>query len=279
MTAKPLYQADGKKIYQADIEHALKKAGVKSGDTILVHSSLTAFGKLCPDNKESMDTYIDFLMNSIVNAMKKCVGTNGTILMPTFSWSFCKKRIFDVTKTPSEVGALTNYFRNLPGVSRSLHAIYSFAVLGRKRGFFMDVGKDSFGKDSIFDKINKIDGKIIFFGAPFHSATFVHYIEQQHGIPYRFIKSFGGIIKRDGNVYEDKFTFNVKYKRRPAIIDLSRTEKFLLGKRFMKEVKLGNGRVLSVGAADFYNSCYAQLDKNIYYFLKEKPKRRRSGYF
>lgn len=279
MKAKPLYQADGKKVYQADIEHALKKAGVKRGDTIIVHSALTAFGKFCPEREESMDAYIDFLMNSIVNAMKSSVGKGGTILMPTFSWSFCRQGVFDVSKTPSEVGALTNYFRNLSDVSRTLHGIYSFAVWGGKKDFFMEIGKDSFGKGSVFEKIHNINGKMMFFGAPFHSATFVHYIEQQHGVPYRFIKSFSGAIRGDGEVYGDKFTFNVKYKRRPAIIDLSGTEKFLLEKRLMKEVKLGNGRILSVGAADFYDSCYAQLDKNIHFFLKEKPKWRRDGFF
>ena len=261
---QPLYKYKDKKIYQADFVGALEKVGINKGDTIFVHSDVAVFGKPC-----TFDW--NFLLGSLTNAIKETVGKNGIIIMPAFSYSFCNNEDFDVENTKSIVGVLTEYFWKQLGVSRTTHPIFSVGIWGKNKERFLNVGKDCFDDNSIFGKFHRANGKIVFFGAPFQSLTFLHYIEQKHGIPYRYIKTFKGKIKKGNKIYDDECTYLVRYLDKNVVTDLSRLEKHLLNKGLMKEVKIGAGKILMIKADVLFKEGCKLLDKNIYFFLKEKP--------
>ena len=81
----------------------LKKARLKNTDTVMIHID-TAFAaqfiNIKPENK------INYLMEILTEYFKK-----GTIIIPTFSYSFTKKETFDPTNTKSEVGIFSEIFR------------------------------------------------------------------------------------------------------------------------------------------------------------------------
>jgi len=84
-----LYRHEGETIAEEDITDAMEKVGCRQGDVIFVHADVGVFGKLlCLDRK-------DFL-GSICDAIKKSVGAAGTVIMPTFTYSFCKNELFDI---------------------------------------------------------------------------------------------------------------------------------------------------------------------------------------
>ena len=65
------------------------------------------------------------------------IGPKGTLVFPTFSIDKTmentlnnKKYIFNPNTTPSTVGKITEVFRTLPDVKRSLHPTHSVAALG-----------------------------------------------------------------------------------------------------------------------------------------------------
>ena len=140
---KPLYEANEQYIYQADIAKALRSCGVKKGDVIFVHSDISAFGKL-----SMLDAA--FLLKSLLDSLKESVGTNGTIIMPTFTYSFTENKPYDIANSKSKVGVLTEYFRKQPDVGRTAHADHSVAVWGRRKDELLKIGKDTFDNDSIF---------------------------------------------------------------------------------------------------------------------------------
>ncbi|WP_089503411.1 AAC(3) family N-acetyltransferase [Campylobacter pinnipediorum] len=49
-------------------------------------------------------------------------------MMPTFTYSFCDRDIYDKEKSKSKVGILGEFFRKLKGVYRTDDPIFSFAV-------------------------------------------------------------------------------------------------------------------------------------------------------
>ena len=57
-----------------DIKSALKKAGVRKGQAIMVHTSLSSLGYVCGGAQ------------SVIEALLESVGGEGTIMMPTQSW-------------------------------------------------------------------------------------------------------------------------------------------------------------------------------------------------
>ncbi len=263
--ASPLYQTKDRQIFPTDFVDALKAIGIQRGDTIFVHSDILTFGKLRIFER-------DILLKTLLDAFKESVGIDGTIVMPTFSYSFCKKEIYDIENTKSTVGALTEYFRKQPDVSRTAHPIFSVAIWGRQRKDLLDIGKDSFDESSVFGKLRRMGGKFVFFGAPFDSCTYIHYIEQLHGVPYRHIKTFRGKIRNRSGEYEDEYTYFVRGLDEEIVLDLPKVEKYLLEKSLMKATRLGYGRILMVESEILFKDGCRLLDQDIYFFLKKRPK-------
>lgn len=259
----PLYKTEYNNIYYGDFIKALNHLGIKEKDILFIHSDISKFGKLaCKDKKFVLDTLLDIFKDSI--------GSEGTVLMPTFSYSFCNNEIFDVENTRGAVGILNEYFRKLKDTVRTNHPIFSTAISGNRKENFLDISKDSFGENSIFDKIRKVNGKIMFFGADFHSCTYLHYIEQMHKIPYRYMKTFKGKINNYGDIYDDECTFLVRYLDKNVVLDTRRLEKYLLENGLMKKAKVGYGQILVIDAQVLYEEGIKLLDEDIYYFLKEE---------
>ena len=189
MASNILYYADSAPVTQKDIENALADAGIKKGDTIMVHSDIGSFGKLGTLDRE-------FLLQSLVKSLKNTIGPDGTIIMPTFTYSFNKHEPYDIKNTKSTVGTLTEYFRKQKDVSRTAHPTHSAAIWGKHKKELLNIGKGTFDKSSIFGKFHQMNGKFVSFGVPLHmSCTFIHYIEHIHKVPYRYIKKIKGKIK------------------------------------------------------------------------------------
>ena len=262
---QPLYEVDNKKIYYSDFIDAFRNIGIKNGDVIFVHSDISVFGKLCTFNR-------NLLLKTLIDTIKESVGEEGTVIMPTFTYSFCNDEPYDITNSKSTVGVLTEYFRKQPDVSRTIHPIFSVAIWGKHKSGLLDISKNSFGRGSIFEKLHKMKGKIVFLGAEFQTCTFVHYIEKIHGIPHRYVKKFKGKIRNGKIEYEGEYDYFVRYLDRNINTHLLRFEKYLLDKGLIKKVKLGNGTILMVESGVLFKEGYNLLDQDIYFFLKDKPK-------
>ena len=52
----------------------------------------------------------------------------GDLIFPTFNYDFPKSKVFDVEKTDSQAGSLTNYVRFLGDYYRTTTPVYSFAI-------------------------------------------------------------------------------------------------------------------------------------------------------
>ncbi len=109
----------------SDFTRALTELKICPGDIVCVHSQIFSLG--CPFiSKEN-------LLELLTEILQQMVGKNGTLIMPAFSYSFCKKELFDVQNTPSDVGVLTEFFRKQKNVKRTAHPIFSFSVWGEKQ--------------------------------------------------------------------------------------------------------------------------------------------------
>jgi aminoglycoside 3-N-acetyltransferase len=260
----PLFKANQRNISAHDFENAIKSLGIQKGDILFVHSDLSVFGKLLLFKRSQ-------LLETILQVFKTCVGSKGSIVMPTFSFSFCKNEVFDVDQSRSTDGVLTEYFRKQPDVQRTIQPIHSCAVFGHHQEDLLNIGKDSFGEKSIFGNLLKLKGKIVYFGATFLSSTFNHHIEQMHGIPYRYIKNFKGTIVNGNKRYDDDYTFNVRYIDKNVNDYPSRFGRFLLDNNLMKKMHIGDGTISAIDSEILFQEGWKKLDQDIFYFLKDKP--------
>ena len=171
--------------------------GVSHGDLLLIHSDIRLLGM------------VENGLAGILTALRTAVGDEGTLVMPTFTFSFCRGEVFDVQRTPSGTGVLTEALRTKPDAFRSVHANHSFAAIGlRAREVLTMTDKSSFGPGSVFRNFLRKKAKILLIGTFVNS--FVHFVEQKVGVEYRYNKDFHGIVCDKGREYEDTFTMYVR---------------------------------------------------------------------
>ena len=266
MNAAWLFEHSGKRIGVRDFERALKRLPIKKGDTLFVHAGLRAFGELAPGYTKAG------LCRPLIKTLKKSIGKSGTLVMPTYTYVFCKRRVFDIKKTPSEVGALGEFFRKEKGVVRSEHPIFSVAAQGPGAKRMTDVDMDSFGPNSSLARLCDDRGVVLFFGgAPFSTGTLYHLLEQERGVPYRFMKKFPGVIVRGTKKYKAEATFFVRRLRQRVENDVSGLEQVLRKKGMLREAPVGASRLMAVRAKDFCREGMRLLERDIY-ALAEKSR-------
>lgn len=150
---------------------------------VVVHSSLGILGNI-PD-----------LQNTILAALFRALPAHCTLALPTFTFSFCQTGIFDVQNTPSEVGMLGETFRKMPGVVRTQHPIYSFAVRGPLISNFLKCqGKTCWGEGSVFELMEVKNADLVMLGCGWEYCTLFHRLEELRRVSYRYKKHFVGQI-------------------------------------------------------------------------------------
>lgn len=175
---------------------ACHSLGVKKGDLLYISSDITMLmyrvGKAYQIKSKSEKT--EFL-NRFVDTLKDLVGEEGTLLIPMFTWSFCKGITFDVKKTPGEVGALGNWIlENRDDFRRTQHPLYSFMVSGKDADLLCEMTNEiAWGEDSPFGYLHHHHGKNLLLNVSLERCfTFTHYVEQCLKVPYRYLKEFAG---------------------------------------------------------------------------------------
>jgi amino acid adenylation domain-containing protein len=163
--------------YQPDqLKEKLRRIGLAEADTVLMHSAFNAFNGFSAGPKQ----IIDCILNVIGNA-----GNLVMVSMPytgaTVEYLKANQR-FDVVKTESSMGIITEIFRRRKDVLRSLSPAHPVLACGPDAQWIVSDHEKtpySCGKGSPFGKIVKLDAKAFFFDVPFRTTTFFHYLEDR----------------------------------------------------------------------------------------------------
>lgn len=168
----------------AELAGHLKQIG--RGDIVYVVSDVLELAKQAREHGERFDRDV------FLNSLQEKVGKEGTLLIPTFNWDFCKGIAFDYYSTPCRTGALGTAALKRDDFVRTKHPIYSFAVWGKdQKELFEQDEANSFGEKSIFDYMYRKDAKALVVGLDaMDGLTFMHHVEQMVGVPFRFEKTF-----------------------------------------------------------------------------------------
>jgi len=180
---------------------------ISQGDILYICSDILGIAKTCRDHGESFDCA------KFIKTLQEAVGETGTLMFPTFNWDFCKGIPYNYTQTRGKTGSLGNAALTMPGFKRTLHPLYSFAVWGKDQDYLVQQNPVSaFGNDTPFAYMLEKQAKAFSIGiSPLQGNTFIHYIEQSIGVPYRYHKPFtADYIDEAGNVFEKSCTMYVR---------------------------------------------------------------------
>jgi aminoglycoside 3-N-acetyltransferase len=160
----------------------LKKIGLASGDSVLVHSSLSKIG------------FVPGGAATVIDALFEAVGAEGTLLFPTFPAKGKNKThleehpFFDIVNTPSQMGSITEYFRKLPNVYRSFHPTDPVSAKGPLAEYYTSTHYNQltpYNEYSPFRKLCDKKGKILMMGTTLNGAcTNLHTLEDAVNFRY-----------------------------------------------------------------------------------------------
>jgi aminoglycoside 3-N-acetyltransferase len=239
--------------------------GVKEGDTLLVHSSYKSFGE------------VDGGPETVVRALEAALGTDedGTLIMPTFNFDFNKGVPWDVRKTRSKMGALTEIVRMDKRAKRVFHPFYSFAILGKHAEMLGSLRyKSAYERNSVFGKLRDLDGKIMVIGLSYNnSMTFFHHIEQMEGVDYRFLKQFTGeVTDENGNTYTDTFEMLVRDMDNGVMTMVDPMGALMEEHGVIKSAKIGDADVKLMKANEVYEFTAREMKRDpfLLYYVEKK---------
>ncbi len=187
----------------------LGRLGVRPGQVLLVHASLSSLGWVCGGPV------------AVIHALEKVLGPDGTLMMPVFTgeysdpgqwcnppvpeswWETIREKMpsFDSGLTPSrEMGIVAETFRKRDGVLRSGHPQSSFAARGPAakelvEGHGFDYG---LGENSPLARLYDLDGAVLLLGVYFEKNTSLHLAEYRADFPGRTEDVDGAPVTVDG---------------------------------------------------------------------------------
>jgi aminoglycoside 3-N-acetyltransferase len=248
-----------------EIVESLREVGLREGDGVFLHSSLSRFGE------------IEGGSGTVIEALDEVLGRSGLIAMPAFPLVggaleyLSTDPVFDVRSTPSTMGALTERFRTSPGVVRSLHPTHSVAARGPGAEELVAGHADSatpFGEGTPFARMIEREMLQLWFGVGLRIFTLYHAFEclRPGGFPIEVFyerRIDARVIDEEGRertvstLVHDPVTGGRKDETREAIRD------HLLATGVLRTSRLGRGEVMAARMPELMGELETLLDRGI----------------
>jgi len=248
-----------------DIKKGLKKLGLRRGDVVLVHSSLSSFG------------YVVGGANTVINALLETVGHKGTVVVPTLTGSeklsANNPPVFDPESTPCWTGKIPETFRKRKEAIRSLHPTHSVAAIGAIAKELLRDHEKSItpcAENSPYGKLAKLDDSyIIFMGVTLDCCTMFHHVEEVANVSYHMQKEFvEAKIIENGKIKKVKIKIHAYGTSR----NFTCMEPKFIKTGIMRIGTIGNSTVRLVKTKDMVNLTLKALKRNPKILLANEEK-------
>jgi len=247
------------------IKNELKEYISKNGNShILIHSDILFGFKIKFENQSQ------FIAQHYNELHETCQSLD--ILMPSFNYDFCKGKPYNVKNDESQVGSLSEYFRQNISSWRSSTPVFNFSGTGINPSPNLVKDIDPFDDNSLFGFLNKKKGLLMHYGSGFHSTTLIHYVERiSHKLIYRYNKEFSGIIN-DGKNHEANLIYHVRPKDFALDYDWTKLESDLLNEKLLNKFKEGRTQILIAKIDDIVNFWLGKIADDPFYLLDANTK-------
>ena len=250
----------------------MRSVGLKRGDTV--------FFQICADTlgqAEACHTTAQ-LCEMLWGALQEVLGADGTLLVPTYTFSFCRQEIFDVAESPTIWGEwntfpeFPEYIRRLPGATRSMDPIFSTAGIGpRAAELLTRLPHICLGADCVHDRLWRAGGKICILGVGLYESIFRHHMEALTRVPWRFDKLFTGKVRENGKLRKEGWIYNVRILAKNADPAGESLEALARESGMCRAAPVGRGEILAVQAGEFRDLIVKEFAKDPWSSAKGPP--------
>jgi aminoglycoside 3-N-acetyltransferase len=231
--------------------------GVRPGGVLLAHSSLKALGHV-PGGPET-----------VIRGLLAALGPDGTLLMPALTYDRVTPQtpLFDLYRTPANVGAIPENFRAWPGVRRSVHPTNSVCGLGPLADELLrhhHLDTTPCGPHSPFHLLPHYKGQILLLGCGLKPNTSMHAIEELVEPPYLFAPPLTYKLVINDRMTETPYrphNFAGWRQRYDRVEDLLNGDGLKVGRVLAAQAHLIEARTL-------WSAALAALQQNPLYFVE-----------
>lgn len=251
-----------------DIIKSLHRCGIKKGDNVFVTSSLGMFGLL----KGAKN--IDDINSAFYSSLSECVGETGSIIVPTYSYTFGKHRItspvtFDTQKSKAEIGPFPEFFRRQTGVIRSADPFMSVAIKGPLSALVRELIPTSYGHGCLYEKLLGQEVICLNLGLGPNWTAFIHYADYLAQVPFRYDKLFSGVFAGQNDVQQ--WLYSV-----PLLCAEAKANAHSVGLAAEKRgiwsyTELGRGRVYKASYDKYFNFVMSELRSDEWALAEGNP--------
>jgi len=228
-------------VTRAAIERGLRELGLRGGETLLVHSSLSSFG------------YVEGGAHAVIDALLAVLGPAGTLCMPALTYGPYTPQnpppLFDPGTSKGIVGCIPETFRRRPGVMRSLHPTHSMAAVGPNARWLLaghERSRTPCGPHSPWGKLREVDGRILMIGCGTEPMTMSHGPEEVCHESTRCTAPVRCQIRTDGGIRTVELRLHGPYERPgPGREEL---ERVLEERSQLRRCEVGNSTLLLTSA-------------------------------
>ncbi len=244
-----------------ELSDLLDKFKIKKGNSIVLHSNSAGLFQYGFQKKNEV-------YETFINTLIERVGASGTIIIPTYNYDFTKNKLYDKNKTLSKVGLFSNFLLKKKSFYRTYDPIFSHIVIGKDKNKIEKCKiSECFGDKSIFSHMHKLNYKIICFCCSPNKITFIHYIEKNMMVNYRYNKIFNGYIKKKNKKIKIKIKYNVGDLNCDYSLKNHKILKLLKKNQFMHK-RFGRFNSYCVTTKYLYNIIKTKLKKNNNFLIK-----------
>ena len=246
-------------VTKTTIERELRRLGVQRGDKLFVHSSLCSMGHMVGDG----DTVID--------AILEVIGPEGTLMVPTFTPNCA---LFDVLRTPSKTGLITETLRHRPEAVRSWHPTHSVAAIGRAAE---ELTRDhlqfrALGKGSPVDRLTNRGGYVLLLGVGHNRNSTVHIGEAWAEVGYIDVKPYSHAISEAVIIAPDDQRIRTRLFRQPGCArGFVKLEPYLRERGAIRDSRIGDAPVQLMRAQDIIDAVVEVVKDKPDALLCERP--------
>ena len=164
-------------VTREDIITGLRQLGLRAGDGVMVHSSLSSFGPVTGGAQ------------TVIDALMEVITPQGTLLMPSFNHGHAFEEgspgYFHPGKTATTNGAIPDLFWRMSGVNRSLDPTHAVAAWGKHSQRYTQFHHRTLtmGPHSPLGLLYEENGYGLLLGVTYDANTFHHVVEMSTGAP------------------------------------------------------------------------------------------------
>jgi len=257
----------GVRVSKKDIKITLRELGLKKGDIVGVHSSLSSFG------------YVEGGADAVIDALLETLGREGTIVMPTHSSNLARAELtpeevtvgvawrykilpYNPKETPCTTGKISENFRKRNGVIRSLHPVFSIVALGPKAKKIVEAGRGGAGE--AWKKLLEFDGFILLIGVGLEVCTAMHLAEERVTFPKHILEKITAPKWFVEKYPQNKWEWDIG-----PYPEFSKLDEPCQKRNIMKIVKVGNATLKLVRLRELIDLYveYLRKDPDLFYAI------------